>query len=200
MPRVGRKKTFFARLNRRWLAYEYKHTTAAVVSVLLFVLLFDTAFMSSVFLYLNSLDYLGGLIAGALSASFITAAPALVLIVGLAQNLDPLALALIVGLGSAIGDMVLLLFFEERIFQELAPLGRRLKLKRLVRRSAGKRKRMSAPLLLAGAAVIMTPLPDEVGLGLLGISHFPKTFIFVLCLALNTLGAALLITAARAVI
>ncbi|HKX73411.1 MAG TPA: hypothetical protein VJM32_05325 [Candidatus Saccharimonadales bacterium] len=200
MARVGRKTTWLHRLNRRVLAYEYKHTTAAVLSVLFFVLVFDTAFMSSIFSYLNSLDYLGGLIAGALSATFITAAPALVLIVGLAQHLDSLALALIVGLGSAIGDMILLLFFEERIFQELAPLGRRLKLKRFISRRAGKRKRMSAPLLLAGAFVIMTPLPDEIGLGLLGISHFPKVFIFVLCLALNTLGASLLIMAARAVV
>ena len=200
MAGVGRKKqSYWSRLNKRWLTYEYKHTTAAVAGVLLFVLLFNTAFMSSVFSFLNQLGYTGGLIAGVLSASFITAAPALVLIVELAQHLDPLALALVVGLGSALGDLVLLLFFEERIFHELAPLGRRLRIKRFIRRRAGKRKRMSAPLLMAGALVIMTPLPDEIGLGLLGISHFPKTFIFIICLALNTLGASLVIAAARTI-
>jgi hypothetical protein len=196
VARSSKGKTFRHRLNRRWLRYEYKHTTLAVAALVTFVLLFNTAFMASVFEFLNGLGYLGGLIAGVLSASLITAAPALVLIIELAQHLDPLALAILVGIGSAIGDMILLFFFEERIFTELAPLGRKLKLGRFVRRS--RKRRMSTPLLLTGAFVIMTPLPDEVGLGLLGISHFPKAFLFLLCLALNTLGASLLITAARA--
>lgn len=168
-----------------------------MLALVTFVLLFDTAFLHSIFNFLNDLEYLGGLIAGMLSASLITAAPALVLIIELAQHLDPLALALLVGVGSAIGDMILLLFFEERIFAELAPLGRKLGLNKFFKRS--RKRRMSTPLLLTGAFVIMTPLPDEVGLGLLGISHFPKPFLFLLCLALNTLGAALVITAARAV-
>lgn len=197
MGQSSKNKKFWHRLNQRWLRYEYKHTSIAVGALLLFVLLFDTAFLHSVFAFLNDLEYLGGLIAGVLSASLITAAPAVVLVVELAHHLDPLALALLVGVGSAIGDMILLLFFEERIFAELAPLGRRLKLGRLLRRS--RKRRMSTPLLLAGAFVIMTPLPDEVGLGLLGVSHFPKIFLFLLCLALNTLGASLVIMAARAV-
>lgn len=190
-------KSQLGRLNRWWLRYEYKHTTIATAALIIFIFLFDTAFMTSVFLFLNDLEYLGGLIAGALSASLITAAPALMLVIELAQHLDPLALAILVGVGSAIGDMILLLFFEERIFHELAPLGRKLGLRRFVRRS--RKRRMSTPLLLTGAFVIMTPLPDEVGLGLLGISHFPKAFLFLLCLALNTLGASLVIMAARAV-
>jgi hypothetical protein len=194
---AARKKSELGRLNQWWLRYEYKHTTIATLALVSFIFLFDTAFMASVFSFLNELDYLGGLIAGALSASLITAALALVLVVELAQHLDPLALAILVGVGSAIGDMILLLFFEERIFHELAPLGRKLGLRRFVRRS--RKRRMSTPLLLTGAFVIMTPLPDEVGLGLLGISHFPKIFLFVLCLALNTLGASLVIMAARAV-
>lgn len=195
---MGRKKTL-QKVNRLWLSYEYKHTTIAIIALLFFVLLFDSAFMTTAFQYLNQLGYFGGLVAGMLSASLITAAPALVLVVELAQHLDPLTLALIVGLGSAIGDMILLLFFEERIFQELAPLGRKFGVARFVKR-ARKRRRMSTPLLLTGAFVIMTPLPDEVGLGLLGISRFPKVFIFIICLALNTLGNSLVIFTARAII
>jgi hypothetical protein len=196
---VGKKKKpFLHRLNQLWLRYEYKHTTVAIAVLALFVLLFDTAFMSSLFSFLNSQQYVGGFIAGLLSASLITAGPALVLVIELAQHLDPLALAILLGVGSAVGDMVILLLFEDRIAHELAPLGKKLGLTRFLKRTR-RRKRMSAPLLLAGAFVIMTPLPDEVGLGLLGISHFPKAFIFVLCLALNTLGNCLLVFTARAV-
>lgn len=195
---IHKKQTFLRQLNRWWLRYEYKHTTLAVLGIILFVSLLDSAFLASAFSFLEHFGYVGGLIAGILSASFFTAVPAVVLVVDLATTagLDPLLLALIVGVGSAIGDMILLLFFEERIFHELRPLFKKLRLTFLIQ---NKRKRMSLPLLLGGAAIIVTPLPDEIGLGLLGISHFPKAFIFIICLALNTLGASLVILAARAV-
>jgi hypothetical protein len=183
------------RINRWWLNYEYKHTTAAVVALALFVFLLDSALLTSVFKFLEGFGYAGGLIAGILSASFFTAAPALVLIIDLAHQLDPLPLAVIVGVGASLGDMVILLFFEERIFHELKPVYLRLRGKH---RGRPRKPRRSAPLLLLGTLFISSPLPDEIGLGLLGISHFPKIVILVICLGLNVLGAAIIILAARA--
>jgi hypothetical protein len=197
MTRAGGRKKGSAlhRLNKLWLAYEYKHTTAAVIAIALFVFLLDSALLASVFKYLESLGFLGGLLAGMLSASLFTAAPALVLIIDLAPQLDPLFLALIVGVGAALGDMIILLFFEERIFHELKPVYLRLRGRN---RGRPRKPRRSAALLLLGTFFITSPLPDEVGLGLLGISHFPKVVILVICLGLNVLGAALIILAARA--
>lgn len=192
-----RRKKHFS-LNRWWLRYEYKHTTAAILALILFVVLLDTAVLNGPFSYLESQEYLGGFIVGILSASFFTAAPAAVLLVHLAQNnLDPLALAVLVGAGGAVGDLLLLLFFEERIYHELLPVFRRLRFKWAGKRQPRRRRRMSVPLLLTGSAVIMTPLPDEVGIGMLGISRFPQIFVFVICLSLDTLGAALTILTVR---
>lgn len=185
------------RLNEWWLKYEYKHTTIAIAGILVFIVLLDSALLTGIFKYLESLGYLGGLLAGMLAASFFTAAPAVILIVEMATQLDPLPLALIIGLGSAVGDMLLLLFFEERIFHELRPMYLRIRSKFTKKRPA-KPKRSGAMLLL-GTFIIATPLPDEIGLGILGISHFPKIVLLVICLGLNVLGAALLILAARAV-
>lgn len=194
MGRAGRKNR--RRLNRLWLKYEYKHTTIAIAAILAFVLLFDTAFMSSIFMFLRQQAYVGAFVAGMLSASFFTAAPAAVLTVELATSpLDPWLLASFAGLGNAVGDMVLLLFFEERIFHELRPIFRKFKFKFAMHR----RKRRSLPLFLIGALAIMTPLPDEAGLGLLGVSRFPRVAIFVICLALNTLGAVAIVLVARAI-
>jgi len=193
VARVGRKKqhTF----NRWWLRYEYKHTTIAILLLAIFVFLFDTAFLNAAFDFLKQQAYVGAFVAGVLSASFFTAAPAVVLTIELATgSLDPLMLALIAGIGNAVGDILLLLFFEERIFHELRPLLRRLG---FVRKRSRRRKRASPAMLLTGSFILMTPLPDEVGLALLGISHFPRAFIFIICLALNTLGAAVVVLAAR---
>ncbi|HSW81274.1 MAG TPA: hypothetical protein VLG40_02655 [Candidatus Saccharimonas sp.] len=182
-------------LNDLWLRYEYKHTTIAIVALTLFIVLFDAAFFNGAIEYLKQQTYVGAFVAGLLSASFFTAAPAVILTIELATGpFDPLLLALIAGIGNAVGDMFLLLFFEERIFHELRPLLKKLG---FVHKRRGRRKRMSAPMLLTGSFILMTPLPDEVGLGLLGISHFPKVFIFIICLALNTFGAAIVVLAAR---
>jgi hypothetical protein len=182
-------------LNEWWLHYEYKHTTIALLAIAVFVGLLDSALLTGVFHFIESQHYVGGLIAGCLSASFFTAGPATVLIIDLARQLDPLPLALIVGTGAAVGDLLLLLFFEERIFHELRPLFLRMHPKRL---RAGRRPRQrSTAMLLLGTFIITTPLPDEVGIGLLGISHFPKSVLFVICLALNIAGAALLILGIR---
>ncbi|HSE60944.1 MAG TPA: hypothetical protein VLA88_01460, partial [Candidatus Saccharimonadales bacterium] len=185
------------RLNEWWLRYEYKHTTIAIAGIVLFVALLDSALLTSIFHYLEGLGYVGGLVAGVLSASFFTAAPAVLLIIDLATKHDPLLLALIIGIGAAVGDMLLLLFFEERIFHELKPLYLRVR-SIFTKKKPGKPRR-SAAMLLLGTFIITTPLPDEIGLGILGISHFPKIVLLVICLGLNVLGAAILILAARAV-
>jgi hypothetical protein len=185
------------KMNEWWLHYEYKHTTVAILAIAAFVGLLDSALLTGVFHFIESQQYVGGLIAGMFSASFFTAGPATVLIIDLARQLDPLPLAVIVGVGAAVGDLLLLLFFEERIFHELRPVFLRLHPKKF-RTGRRQKQRRSTVMLLLGTFIITTPLPDEVGIGLLGISHFPKTVLFVICLAVNIAGAALLILGIRA--
>ncbi|HVI69321.1 MAG TPA: hypothetical protein VM581_02585, partial [Magnetospirillaceae bacterium] len=119
------------RLNKWWLAYEYKHTTLAILLLILFVLLVDSALLASIFRVFDDAGYISGIAAGLLSVSFFTAAPALLLVVELAQHLDPLLLALLVAIGSLLGDWLILLFFEERIFAELRPIFTKLRLPQL---------------------------------------------------------------------
>jgi hypothetical protein len=184
----------FKRIRKAWRRYQYKHTTGAIIAVVSFVTLLDSALLAAIFNSIEDLEYVGGFIAGLLSASFFTAIPALVLVIDLANQLDPLTLAMMVGLGNAVGDMILLLFFEEQVFGELKPIFKRL---HLVKRYKRLRRGRATLSLLGGIVFIVTPLPDEVGLGLLGISHFPKPVILVICWGLNTLGASAVIMAAR---
>jgi hypothetical protein len=184
----------FKTIRKAWRRYQYKHTTGAIIAILGFVTLLDSALLAAILNFLESLGYVGGFIAGVMSASFFTAIPALILVVDLANQLDPLALAMMVGLGNAIGDMILLLFFEEQVFDELKPLFKKLRLLKRYKRIKRGRSTLS---LLGGIAFIVTPLPDEIGLSLLGISHFPKTVILIICWGLNTLGASAVIMATR---
>jgi hypothetical protein len=190
------KKRPHSALHRWWIAYEYKHTTGAIIGVILFVTLLDSALLTAVFNFFESTGYVGGFIAGVLSASFFTAVPALVVVVDLAGQLDHLPLAMMVGLGNAVGDMILLLFFEERVFGELRPLFKKLHIAKRFKRMKRGRRTLA---LLGGVFFLISPLPDEIGLSLLGISHFPKPVLLAICWGLNTLGASAVILVATSI-
>jgi len=186
----------FTALNKWWLAYEYKHTTLAVLAIVLFVFLIDSALIVGAVHTLDDIGYFSGLVAGAFSVSFFTAVPALVLILDLAQQFDAFTLALLVALGSVVGDWLILKFYEERIFTELAPLIDKFNIRRL--KESLERPATRWILVVAGAFVISSPLPDEVGLALMGISRSNRWAVLAICFVLNLIGAWLIILAAQA--
>jgi hypothetical protein len=194
---MARKKHILKRLNRLWLEYEYKHTTLAVLSIWLFILLVDSALIAAIFGFIEDLGYVGGLIAGALSISFVTAAPAVILLLDLSNKLDPHVLALCWAVGSTLGDWVTVRFYEDGVFKELQPILRRFKIKSVVR--IMRHRFTSWILFLIGAVVVASPLPDEVGLGLMGMSKIKKPYIVFMCFLLNILGAMVVILAVRAI-
>lgn len=178
-------------LNRWWLRYEYKHTTLAILTIVLFVLLLDSALLAGLFSLIEGLGYWAGFIAGVLSVSFFTAVPAVVLLIDLASRLDAHWLALAWGLGSTIGDWLILRFYQERVLNELQPVFRRLRIKRLVRLM--RHQFTSWILFLGGAAFIASPLPDEVGLSLMGLAHLKRPYMLFMCFLLNAFGALVII-------
>lgn len=186
------------KLNTWWLDYEYKHTTLALLTLVVFVFAIDSALVVSVIHTIDQFGYASGVLAGALSVSFFTAAPALILLVDLAQFLDPLLLALLVALGSVVGDWLIIKFFEERIFTELAPAIEKLKLRRIKR--ALERPFGRWILVIIGAFFVSSPLPDEVGLALMGVSRANRFFVLLLCFFLNFIGAFIVILTAKALL
>jgi hypothetical protein len=184
------------KINAWWLDYEYKHTTLALCALVLFVLVIDSALLVSVIHKIDEFGYVSGLLAGALSVSFFTAAPALVLLIDLAQFLDPLLLAVLVAIGSVAGDWLIIKFFEERIFTELGPVIEKLKLRRI--KQALSRPYGKWVLVVIGAIFVSSPLPDEVGLALMGVSKANRFFVLALCFFLNFIGAFIVILAAKA--
>ena len=164
----------------------------------LFIVFFDSAIVVTALGFLEGLGYVGGFIAGILSASFITTAPAVVILLDIAKDLDSFALAVVAGAGSMIGDWLILLFLKDGIGRELAPLFKKLHLHEIVNRL---RYRYTAWILwLVGIVSLATPLPDEVGIAILGISHFRPVYLLAISFVLNTIGFFALITIARALL
>lgn len=176
--------------------YEYKHTSAALVLLSLFIFFIDSAVVGAIFAFGKDLGYIGAFIGGLFTASFFTAVPAIVLLVSMAPNLDPFAMAIVAGAGSMVGDWLLLSFIGKKVFAELKPLFLRLKLSRIL-------KKLRHPsthwlLFVFGGFTIASPLPDEIGLAMLGVSHFKPAYILALCFVLNSMGLLAVILATRA--
>ncbi len=193
---MARKNKKLHLLNKWWLRYEYKHTTLAILGIWLFVLVIDSALIAAIFTFIEDLGYVGGFIAGILSISFVTAAPAVILLIDLAGKVDPHILALSWAIGSTVGDWLAVRFYQDGVFHELKPLFKRFRIKSLVR--VMKHRFTSWILFLVGAVVIASPLPDEVGLGLMGLSHIKRPYVIFMCFLLNLVGALIVVLAIRA--
>lgn len=153
----------------------------------------DTALVQQGLSSIEKLGVVGILIAGVLFTSFFTTAPALVMLIRFAEIYDPLTITFYAGIGSVIGDWIILKVFEEKVGYELLPLAKKFNLMRWLRSLRRKKNREKATLL--GMLAIASPLPDEIGIGLLGIAHLPAISLLIITFLLNSAGILLLVLA-----
>ncbi|MBI5004786.1 MAG: hypothetical protein HZC04_01190 [Candidatus Lloydbacteria bacterium] len=136
--------------------------------------------------WLDSLRWLGIIFAGAFFTSAFTTAPAIALLSTFAETIPLAALAVLGGFGAVCGDYVIFRFAKDRIAQDFKYL-----------LSFSKRNRFSAifqtrifrffvPFL--GALIIASPLPDEIGITMLGLSNMKDKIFFLISFLANGTG------------
>lgn len=197
---AGNRRHSLHRLNQWWLRYEYRHTAKAILWIVLFLALIATGVVTWLLDGIEQLGYAGAFIGGILSVSLFTTAPAVVVLVDMAAqpHLQILPLAIVATIGTVVGDAIILKFLENKMTAELRPLIRKLRIDAVVRRLRHSRFRWV--LVLVGAIVLATPLPDEAGLALMSASKLGRHHVLLICLVLNFIGMWLLMVAARAII
>jgi hypothetical protein len=128
--------------------------------------------------------------------SLFTTGPALVVLADVMQVNGILIPALIGGIGAVIGDLIIFEFLKTHVTDELEQL--------LACPRRGSRLCLILNLrifrwLMAfiGALVIASPLPDEVGLMLMGIVKLKPRYLIPISYALNVLGITTLGLAVR---
>ncbi|PID98972.1 hypothetical protein CSA80_02520 [Candidatus Saccharibacteria bacterium] len=185
-------------LQRRWRSWKYKNTALLIVSLVVFYYLLRTPGVDSLIKGIGALGYFGAFLSGIFFVSTFTVAPAAVVLYHLAAtSLHPVEIALLAGLGAMVGDYFLFRFMKDRVFAELLPLLHRLHTPRL--RVMFKSPYFAWVLPVVGAFVIASPLPDEVGVSMLGLSHVKRWQFFLLAFTLNAIGIFLVVTAAQIV-
>ena len=183
-------------LKNDWQKFEYKHTSMTIIIMLLTLLLLNTALVTAVLEWFKNVGLLGGFIGGIMSVSMFTTAPAVVLLVSIADHINPLQLILVASVGSVLGDWLIIKFLEDEVAQEVKPLLRKFHILPLIRRFQRSRTRWIVSAL--GAVVLALPLPDEFGIALMDISKVKRRHLLVICFVLNLIGIAALVGIGRA--
>ncbi len=153
-----------------------------VISIILAWVIGATGILPALLLKTNAYQIVGMLIAGFFFTSIFTTAPAIVALGQLAK-VDSLWLTAFVGaIGAVLGDVLLFRFFREQVSKDVQYLAEVAHPQRLIHIFHLKLFRWVIPFI--GALIIASPLPDELGLALMGLSKMkvanvvPLTFIF----------------------
>jgi hypothetical protein len=131
------------------------------------------------------------ILSGILFVSFFTAAPAVVLLVEFGSQYNPVVVAIVAGFGAMLGDWLILRTVEDKIGKELLPLAKKLKLMQFI--NLLHKKSFAGITQTIGALIIASPLPDEAGLALLGLSHISTKKLLFVTYVLNTVGILIIV-------
>lgn len=178
--------------HKRW---RYKNTTMLALGLLLFFIFLGSPPVQAAIDHLGRLGYVGAFITGMLFVSTFTVAPAAILLFYFADQYHPVEIALVAGLGSVLGDYILFRFLKDRIFEELAPLFEQYGGSYLKVLFHSPYFSWFSPIL--GAIIIMSPFPDELGMGLLGLSKIKTWQFFLLTLVLDVTGIFIIVSFTR---
>ncbi|MEK7580169.1 MAG: hypothetical protein AAB465_00940 [Patescibacteria group bacterium] len=168
------------------------------LSVVVAVILAKTGIFKSLLGSTQELGILGSFLAGIFFVSIFTAAPATVVLAEMAQTNSILLMAFFGGLGALLGDLIIFCFVKNNLSEDFLYLIKKTKSERLMSIFRLKLFRWLIPLL--GAIVVASPLPDELGLMMMGLSKMKTALLIPLSFLLNSLGILIIGLIAKAII
>ena len=178
----------------KWfINYKYKGLTLIFISILLTIFLSENDSLNKTIFNISSIPMLGSFIAGILYVSASTAPFGVFLLLSLSKSLPAIEIAIFAGLGGAIADFVLFRFFKGNIIPEITPIYNRLGGQHLTKLMHHKLLRWSLPII--GAIIVASPIPDEIGVVLMGLSKIKNYQFILLSLFLDISGVFLLVSA-----
>jgi len=179
----------------RYKSWKYKNTFFLLLSLVALFYFSGTDFGQSIITGISKLGYIGSFFSGIFFVSTFTVVPASVVLFKLAQVYNPLLIALTAGLGAVIGDYIIFRFLKDNVFDEIKPVFMKLGGSHFSQLISTPYFAWLAPVL--GALIIASPFPDEIGVGLMGISKLKNWQFLTISFLLNGLGILFIITVAN---
>ena len=141
---------------------------------------------------------LGIVILGIFFVSTFTAVPAVTMLVLMSEDMNIFTVAVFAGLGGAIGDYLIHRFIEDGLAHEVEDVFRKMagnswrKFDHIIHT-----RHFARISLVIGALILVSPIPDEIGLGLMSIYHLGVKKLFVLTFGLHSIYIFILLSLAE---
>lgn len=176
-----------------WTRWKYKNITMFALSIVFALWVTKFEELHAVLLRLGDWGYIGAFFAGFLFVSTFTVATGFVILLILAESLNVLELAFIASMGGVLGDLMIFRFVKDGLIKEIMPVYKSLGGNHINRVLNTKYFSWSFPVL--GAVIMASPLPDELGVSLLGLTRLKTYQFMIISFGLNVVGIVLLVTA-----
>lgn len=174
----------------------FRDACIIVGSVFLAIVLVRMGIVHTLVGFTGDAYILASFVAGAFFTSVFTTAPAIAVLGSLGSTYPLFVVALVGGFGALVGDAIIFRFFKKNISQDVGyilTLTHSQKIQKLLE------LRMFRWFLTSiGALIIASPLPDELGLALLGMSRIPLRLFVPISFTFNVLGIYVIGMIARA--
>lgn len=178
-------------MSRRSSAIRFRHIVhdAAIImlSIVIALLLIQSGTIYSLLDASREFGHLGAFVSGMFFTSIFTTAPAIVTLGEISTRMGIVETALWAALGSVIGDMIIFRFVKDRISLHMFEiLPQKSGLKRFSK--LFKLRFFRYLTFLVGGIIIASPLPDELGISLLGLSRMREVYFVPLSFVFNFVG------------
>jgi hypothetical protein len=177
------------KLYKNW---KFKNTFFLILSLIIFFYFAEYPFVKNAIHSISNLGVLGAFIAGMFFVSTFTVAPASLVLFYLAKELNIFEVVFFAGVGSTVGDYIIFRFLKDQVFHELKPIFMKVGGHKVRKLFATPYFAWLAPLV--GAIIIASPFPDEIGIGLLGVTKLKDWQFIILTFVLDCLGIFFIIS------
>lgn len=163
-----------------------------IIGVIATYIFSQSEWFISMVLHLGNYRYLASVIAGILFVTTFTATTGALMLTILVKLVPWWELVILAGAGAVIADMTILNVVRNDLLEEIEDILNEFHGKKLIHIFHTKAFRWTLPVI--GAIIIASPLPDELGVGLLGISKIKPHHFAFLSYVLNTVGILITVT------
>lgn len=177
---------------KAWDSWEYKNLTFLIVGLAVTGFLSQQPWFKDSLMHLGGLSYLGAFIAGMMFVSVFTVSIGILILVLLATQMPIIPLGIVASFGAVLGDMLIFKFIKDGLVEELKQVQENIedldvvqdglsnkRWKRFEKRFRHtlKTRYFNWVLPVMGIIVLTSPFPDEVGMGLMGISKIKTVYL-----------------------
>lgn len=185
----------YAVLSKDFLAYRYKNLTLLAISLVFAFWLSTFKPFNDFLLTLGNYSYVGAFLGGFFFVSTFTVATGGLALFILAREMNPVALVILAGFGALLSNLLVFRFIKDGVEVEVERLYKNFGGNHLNHLLHSRHFRWSLPVI--GALIILSPLPDDLGVSLMGISKMKTSQFALFSLVLNVIGLIILVIIAK---